>query len=181
MRLNLAGFCAVTLTAAAFAACTGSDPGADAESAGESATVAHASAVVGAASSDVAPADTLVVYKSPTCGCCSKWVDHVRENGFAVVTHDVDDPSELNAKKQELGVPVGRASCHTATIAGYTIEGHVPADLIQKLLSESPRGVKGLAVPGMPAGSPGMEGWRTEEYDVLAFDSAGSVSVYARR
>lgn len=126
----------------------------------------------------VAPADTIIVYKSPTCGCCRKWVDHVEENGFAVVTHDLDD---LSSTKRELGVPAGRVSCHTATVRGYTIEGHVPADLIRKLIAESPAGVRGLAVPGMPAGSPGMEGLFAQEYDVLAFDAEGNVEVYAHR
>ena len=124
-----------------------------------------------------APADTLVVYKTPTCGCCSAWVDHARENGFAVVTHDMND---LSAIKQQLGVPAGRASCHTAAVNGYTIEGHVPADLIRKMLTERPA-IRGLAVPGMPIGSPGMEGMIKQDYDVLAFDENGNVQVYARR
>ena len=124
-----------------------------------------------------APADTLVVYKTPTCGCCNAWVDHARESGFAVVTHDMND---LSAIKQQLGVPAGRASCHTATVNGYTIEGHVPADLIRKLLTERPA-IRGLAVPGMPIGSPGMEGLIKQDYDVLAFDENGNVQVYARR
>jgi hypothetical protein len=162
------------LTACGVAACSGGQPE-GAEVAAVAAQDAH-----GAAAADVA-ADTLVVYKSPTCGCCSNWVDHARENGFAVVTHDIDDPVALNAKKQELGVPAGRASCHTATVSGYTIEGHVPADLIRKLIAEQPRGVRGLAVPGMPVGSPGMEGMFKQEYDVLSFDGEGNVAVYARR
>lgn len=127
-----------------------------------------------------APADTMVVYKTPTCGCCSKWVDHVEGNGFAVVAHDIDN-AQLDATKRQLGVPAGRVSCHTATIGGYTIEGHVPADVIQRLLAEKPRGVRGLTVPGMPMGSPGMEGLISQEYEVLAFDEAGNVEVYARR
>ncbi|MGH7448921.1 MAG: DUF411 domain-containing protein [Longimicrobiales bacterium] len=127
---------------------------------------------------DAAPADTVVVYKTPTCGCCSDWVDHVAENGFAVVVHDLND---LTATKRELGVPAGRISCHTATVRGYTIEGHVPADLIHRLIAEKPRGVKGLAVPGMPMGSPGMEGLVRQNYDVLAFDDQGNVEVYAKR
>jgi hypothetical protein len=122
-------------------------------------------------------ADTVVVYKTPTCGCCSDWVDHVKEHGFTVVTHDLDD---LSAVKQELGVPPGRISCHTASVRGYTVEGHVPADLIQKMLAERPR-FRGLAVPGMPVGSPGMEGPWKQEYDVLSFDERGNVSVYAKR
>lgn len=127
-----------------------------------------------------APADTMVVYKTPTCGCCTKWVDHVEENGFAVVAHDIDN-AELDAMKRQLGVPAGRISCHTATVGGYTIEGHVPADIVRRLLAEKPRGVKGLAVPGMPMGSPGMEGIVRQHYEVLSFDDAGNVEVYAQR
>lgn len=125
----------------------------------------------------VASNDTVVVYKTPTCGCCGAWVDHVREQGFPVVTHDLDDLSDI---KRDLGVPAGRISCHTATVRGYTIEGHVPADLIRRMLDEQPA-IRGLAVPGMPMGSPGMEGLIKQDYDVLAFDSAGAVTVYAKR
>jgi hypothetical protein len=166
------GTCVVMLAALSMAACSGSQPE-------PGATVAVTDQ--DAAGAAVAAADTLIVYKSPTCGCCSNWVDHARENGFAVVTHDIDDLVALNAKKQELGVPAGRGSCHTATVRGYTIEGHVPADLIRKLLAEQPPGVRGLAVPGMPVGSPGMEGMFSQEYDVLSFDENGNVAVYARR
>jgi hypothetical protein len=123
------------------------------------------------------PADTMVVYKTPTCGCCSDWVDHVRDAGFTVVTHDLNDLAPI---KQQLGVPAGRISCHTATIRGYTIEGHVPADLIMRMLAESPR-FKGLAVPGMPMGSPGMEGPFKQAYQVLSFDERGNTEVYAER
>jgi hypothetical protein len=122
----------------------------------------------------------MVVYKTPTCGCCTKWVEHAEENGFVVIAHDIDQ-ARLDETKRELGVPAGRISCHTATVQGYTIEGHVPADLIRKLLAEKPRGVKGLALPGMPMGSPGMEGLIRQGYDVLSFDEQGNVEVYARR
>jgi hypothetical protein len=125
-----------------------------------------------------ARADTVVVYKTPTCGCCTKWVDHIEAAGFAVETHDLND---LTATKQQLGVPVGRTSCHTATVRGYTIEGHVPADVIARLIAEQPPGVRGLAVPGMPMGSPGMEGLIKQDYDVLAFDEHGNVEVFERR
>jgi hypothetical protein len=122
-------------------------------------------------------ADTIVVYKTPTCGCCSDWVDHAREHGFTVVAHDLND---LTAVKRQLGVPPGRISCHTSVVRGYTVEGHVPADLIQKMLAERPR-IRGLTVPGMPMGSPGMEGPWKDDYDVLAFDDDGNIHVYARR
>jgi hypothetical protein len=130
-----------------------------------------------AATHAVAAADTVVVYKTPACGCCAEWVEHMREQGFAVVTHD---RNELEPIKRQLGVPAGRVSCHTATVGGYTIEGHVPADLIRKLIDEK-SGYAGLAVPGMPMGSPGMEGVVKQDYEVLAFDRDGRVEVYARR
>jgi hypothetical protein len=121
--------------------------------------------------------DTLVVYKSPTCGCCTNWVEHMKQNGFAVITHDTDD---LEPIKRQHGVPAGRISCHTATVRGYTIEGHVPADLIRRMLDEkSP--FRGLAVPGMPIGSPGMEGLIKQSYEVFSFDDQGNTQVYARR
>jgi hypothetical protein len=124
-----------------------------------------------------AAADTVVVYKSPTCGCCTKWVDHMKENGFVVVTHDVNDVTPM---KQQLGVPMAHTSCHTAKVAGYAIEGHVPADLVRKMLNEKAT-FRGLAVGGMPMGSPGMEGPVKQAYDVLSFDAQGRVQVYARR
>jgi hypothetical protein len=122
-------------------------------------------------------ADTVVVYKTPTCGCCDKWVDHVKEHGFPVVTHDLD---RLDHIRQTLGVPAGMISCHTATVRGYTIEGHVPADLIRRIIDEGAP-IRGLTVPGMPVGSPGMEGPWKQDYDVLAFDDRGNIRVYARR
>ena len=118
------------------------------------------------------------VYKSPTCGCCGKWVDHVKAAGFAPEVHDVAD---LSPVKTNGGVPPDLQSCHTAIIGGYTIEGHVPADVIRQLLAEKPR-IAGIAVPGMPIGSPGMEvGARKDAYEVIAFTKDGNTSVYARR
>ena len=122
-------------------------------------------------------ASVISVYKTPTCGCCKKWVDHLRENGFTVETHD--QPS-LTALKQEQGVPKGAEACHTALVDGYVIEGHVPAQDVARLLEERPAAVRGLVVPGMPLGSPGMEADRTEPYSVLAFDDTGRVSTFAR-
>lgn len=121
-------------------------------------------------------AAVISVYKTPTCGCCKKWVNHLREKGFTVETHD--QPS-LTALKQEQGVPKGAEACHTALVDGYVIEGHVPAREIARLLEERPP-VRGLVVPGMPLGSPGMEADRTEAYSVLAFDDTGRVSTFAR-
>lgn len=126
----------------------------------------------------VAPAPVVTVYKSPTCGCCTKWVDHMRAAGFTVEVHDMDN---VNPLKDEVGVPNALRSCHTAVVNGYTLEGHVPADLVQKLLKEKPKTVAGLAVPGMPMGSPGMEGPRKDAYDVVAYTAGGKTSVYAKR
>jgi hypothetical protein len=120
---------------------------------------------------------TVTVYKSPTCGCCGKWIAHLRSAGFTVVAHDMDD---VSGTRNSLGVPFRLASCHTARVGNYVIEGHVPADLIAKLLKEHPA-IAGLAVPGMVAGSPGMEGSGSEPYDVVAWDRAGKTSVYAHR
>ena len=105
------------------------------------------------------------VYKSPTCGCCSLWVEHLRENGFAVDARDVAD---LDPVKRMAGVPGHLVACHTAMVDGYVIEGHTPASAIEKLLAERPA-IRGLAVPGMPAGSPGMPSPAPERYDVIAF------------
>ena len=116
------------------------------------------------------------VYKTPTCGCCGKWVQHLRDNGFQVSVQDVADTTEYRRK---YGVPDALLSCHTAVVDGYAIEGHVPASDIQRLLRERPKG-KGLAVPGMPVGSPGMESARSEPYSVMIFDSEGRSSVYQR-
>jgi hypothetical protein len=119
----------------------------------------------------------LVVYKTPWCGCCDKWVEHLRENGFVVSTEEVTD---LAREKSRRGVGREIASCHTAIVDGYVIEGHVPADVIKRLLDERPP-VAGLAVPGMPMGSPGMEGGYEEPYEVLTFDREGRTEIYARR
>lgn len=119
----------------------------------------------------------MMVYKDPGCACCSKWVDHVRAAGFEVAVHDTSDMTSI---KRRYKVADAVISCHTALAGGYVIEGHVPADLVQKLLRDKPR-VVGLAVPGMVTGSPGMEGPTKEAYEVLAFDAAGKTTVYARR
>lgn len=124
---------------------------------------------------DTVPA--IKVHKDPACGCCGAWVDHLRAAGFSV---SVDESSDLPLVKQRLGVPVRLSSCHTAEIAGYVVEGHVPAAAIRRLLKEKPAG-RGLAVPGMPIGSPGMEveAADPEAYDVVLF-GAEAESVYAR-
>ena len=138
------------------------------------ATAAVAFATVSSTSTETALAAEITVYKSPTCGCCAKWVEHLEANGFTVNTEDVADISRV---KSELGIPSELASCHTAIIDGYLVEGHVPAQSIKRLLAERPQ-VAGLAVPGMPTGSPGMEGPNPQRYDVVAFDAAGGRRVF---
>lgn len=119
----------------------------------------------------------VVVYKSPTCGCCDGWIDHMRAAGFRVIARDTSD---VGAVKRRLGVLPTLGSCHTAIVAGYVVEGHVPADAVERLLEERPK-IVGIAVPGMPAGSPGMEDARPHvSYEVIAFDAAGRTSVFAR-
>ncbi len=124
------------------------------------------------------PADAteITVYKSPTCGCCNKWIDHLEDNGFRVIKKDLRDTSPIRAAH---GVTPRLASCHTALVDGYVVEGHVPATDIRRLLAERPA-VKGLTVPGMPMGSPGMEGHRKDPYNVLTFDSEGKTTVFSR-
>ena len=118
------------------------------------------------------------VYKTPTCGCCGNWVEHVKAAGFTPAVHDMAD---LSAVKSKAGVPANLQSCHTALVGGYVIEGHVPADVIRRLLAEKPK-IAGIAVAGMPIGSPGMEqGSRKDAYEVIAFTADGKTSVYAKR
>ena len=113
----------------------------------------------------------VVVSKDPSCGCCSGWVDHLQAAGFSL---EVRETPEINRVKDQLGVPQDLASCHTAEVGGYVIEGHVPEDAIKRLLNEKPQ-AKGLAVPGMPVGSPGMEvtGVENDTYEVVLFGPFG--------
>jgi hypothetical protein len=135
-------------------------------------------ALIGTASLSPAPgaaaADKIVVYKSPTCGCCEKWVDYLKANGFTVESHDVPDVTPM---KQEFDVPRALTSCHTAVIGRYVIEGHVPVADIRRLLLEHPA-VVGLAAPGMPSASPGMDSGK-EPYQVVSFDAKGKTQVWA--
>ncbi|MGI9075884.1 MAG: DUF411 domain-containing protein [Gemmatimonadaceae bacterium] len=127
-------------------------------------------------SADHADLIAITVYKSPTCGCCKNWVDYLRKHGFRVTVKDTID---LDPIKRKLGVTDRLASCHTGVVRGYVVEGHVPADDIKKMLKQRPK-VVGIAVPGMPMGSPGMEGPRSDSYEVLAFDKQGKTRVFAR-
>jgi hypothetical protein len=157
-------------SAAALAACSPSTP--EAEPAGSA--VAPAPVSTAASGSD---STTLVVYKESTCPCCNAWVDYMRNNGFRVVTYNVSD---LDAVKQKHAIASNLQSCHTTEVGGYYVEGHVPADLVRKLLAERPR-IAGITVPGMPVGSPGMEVGPPEPYDILSVDSAGRTAVFGSR
>jgi hypothetical protein len=122
---------------------------------------------------------SVMVFKSPTCGCCTAWADHVRAAGFQVEVQNVDN-QKLQTISSQGGVTSDLASCHTAKVGGYTIEGHVPASDIQRLLKEKPA-VAGIAVPGMPIGSPGMEqGGRKAPFDTIAFTKDGKKTVFAK-
>ncbi len=114
------------------------------------------------------------VFKTPSCGCCGGWVKHLKANGFQVTVNDVPDTTPVRKK---YGVPDALQSCHTAMVEGYAIEGHVPSANIQRLLKEKPK-AKGLAAPGMPASSPGMDMEHSDAWDVLLFDAAGKSTVF---
>ncbi len=120
----------------------------------------------------------MTVYKSSTCGCCSLWVEHMQANGFAVKAIDVEDVDKV---KKERGVPVSAQSCHTGIVNGYAVEGHVPAAAVKKMLAEKPA-ILGIAVPGMPMGSPGMEvpSGQKDKFDVVAFDKAGKITIFVK-
>jgi len=132
--------------------------------------------IAGARFGFAAEASPIVVSKDPSCGCCTGWVEHLRKEGFSVEVRDVPDVNRVRAR---LGVPADLAGCHTAQVAGYVIEGHVPAAALRRFLGEKPN-ARGLAVPGMPVGSPGMEvpNVPPEEYEVVLFGSQRRV--YAR-
>lgn len=139
----------------------------------------------GSAHTDTAAATTaanalppVVVHKSPSCGCCTHWVDHLRQSGFEVEVRDIDN---LDPVKTRVGIPPGKGSCHTAEVAGYFVEGHVPAADIKRLLAERPD-VRGLTLPGMPLGSPGMEvpDGTVQPYAVELVARDGTTAVFAR-
>ena len=139
--------------------------------------IAFAAALTARAQAPVAP--KMTVYKSPTCGCCAKWVAHMRNAGFDVTVNDVENVGEVKAQHH---VPADAQSCHTALVGSYVVEGHVPADVVKQLLKEKPA-VVGIAVPGMPIGSPGMESADAakQAFNVVSFDKAGKTQVYAVR
>ncbi len=120
----------------------------------------------------------VIAYKDPNCGCCTLWITHMKSAGFTVTAVNTPD---MTAVRREYGVPAPLQSCHTAVVDGFVVEGHVPADDVKRLLKERPK-VVGLAVPGMPLGSPGMEqGGVKQAYKVLTFDAAGKTTVFAER
>jgi hypothetical protein len=124
-----------------------------------------------------APPPVVTVYKDAGCECCAKWVKHLNANGFVVTTRDVLNMDEI---KRTMNVPAKLQSCHTAVVDRYVIEGHVPASTIKKFMAEKPTAI-GLAAPGMPMGSPGMEGGRVDHYDIISFDRDGKSRVYEKR
>lgn len=170
---------AATVAATLFAltGCGSSAPPA-ADSTSSRAGAAPAASVTPAAATPapaVAGEPTLVVYKTPSCGCCKGWVKAMESSGFKVEVHDLDD---LAATKHAAGVPEELQSCHTARIGGYVVEGHVHAEDIRRLLAERPD-IAGIAAPGMPMGSPGMEGAYKDRYDVVTFGGNGRQTVFA--
>lgn len=136
--------------------------------------------VIGVSAQQTATAGkpTAVVYKTSSCGCCKLWVEHLKANGFTVEAKDVS-ADEVRAVSKAAGLKDEDSSCHTAKIGGYIVEGHVPASDIQKMLKEKPA-IAGIAAPGMPQGSPGMEQGSKEPFDVVAFTKDGKTKLYAK-
>jgi hypothetical protein len=147
----------------------------DAEPAPENASQGSMAAASEDAAAPVQELPTVLVYKSPTCGCCNGWIEHLEAAGFTVEARDSRD---LMTVKRDAGVPAELSSCHTALVDGYVVEGHVPAEHLKRLLADEPE-VAGIAVPGMPVGSPGMEGPNPEPYEVYSFTHDGQTAVYA--
>lgn len=133
-------------------------------------------ALLGAGSAAASAAEIVDVYKSPNCGCCGKWIDHMKDAGFEVRTHNVMD---VPLARKTLGMPERFGSCHTAKVGGYVVEGHAPAADVQRLLKEKPKAV-GIAVPSMPPGSPGMESAKPVPYNTLLVQAGGEATVFAK-
>ena len=132
---------------------------------------------LGGISTAVAADDEVVMYKDPNCGCCGKWAEHMRTHGFKVKEVAT---TQMGQVKGEAGVPQALGSCHTAKVGGYVVEGHVPAADVRRMLTEKPA-IRGLSAPGMPLGSPGMEGpYPAERYDVVSFDAQGRSAVFSK-
>lgn len=141
----------------------------DASTSGSQALAAEAPAAAGQ------ELPTVLVYKTATCGCCNGWIEHLEAAGFTV---DARDTRDLMVVKRDAGVPTQLSSCHTAIVDGYVVEGHIPAEHVKSLLADRPD-VAGIAVPGMPIGSPGMEGANPQPYQVYSFTRDGQAAVYA--
>ena len=140
------------------------------------ATVAALALAAAFAAPAFSAGDEVVMYKDPNCGCCTKWAEHMRAAGFKV--KEIKSP-QMSTVKREAGVPQAMASCHTAKVGGYVVEGHVPAADVKRLLAEKPK-VVGIAAPGMPMGSPGMEGaYPADRYEVVSFAADGTTRVFA--
>ncbi|WP_434514501.1 DUF411 domain-containing protein (plasmid) [Dechloromonas sp. ARDL1] len=133
-------------------------------------------ALFGVGATTASAAEVIDVYKSPNCGCCGKWVDHMKDAGFEVRTHSV---MNIPLARKTLGMPERFGSCHTAKVGGYVVEGHVPAADVQRLLKEKPKAV-GIAVPSMPPGSPGMESVRPVPYNTLLVQAGGEATIFAK-
>jgi len=138
--------------------------------------VALAAPVAHAQQKPAAAKPHMLVYKSPTCGCCAKWVEYMQANGFTAAVTNMPDVTPV---KMTHKLPPRLASCHTTLINGYVIEGHVPVEDVRRLLKEKPADIAGLAAPGMPAGSPGMDVPNSPPYDVIAFDKSGGTRVFS--
>ena len=167
----------------ALAACSAAKPDAPQPSSPAASTVASTQGIAAHAAATLAPGTVgtpVRVYKDPDCGCCKAWVQHMKDNGFQVTS--IDEPVRvLDSIKTAHGITGATASCHTAEVGNYVIEGHVPADLVKKLLLDHPSDVAGLSVPGMVTGSPGMEGGTPEHYTVVALMRDGTTKAYAER
>ena len=172
------GLSALALCALAATACSNAEATQRASTA-DSAPAALASAPAPQApAATLASAQTVTVFKTPSCGCCAEWVEHMRAEGFTV---EVNDSNSLTDVKRRAGVPEDLHSCHTAIVEGLVIEGHVPAATVKQVLADR-QGLKGIAVPGMPSGSPGMEmpGVAADPYDVIGFAEDGTRTVVSR-
>ena len=152
------------------------DAGASVSAASSASTPVAATASATAGAGIVPAGTTITVYKSPTCGCCGKWEDHMRAAGFTVTSVPTND---LDAVKRTHAIPLDRQSCHTGIVNGYLVEGHVPAVDVARMLDEKPD-IRGIAVPGMPAGSPGMEGAWRDAYDVVTLPKSGQTTIWSR-
>lgn len=175
VRLIRAAVTGAALLIASAACSRSAPPTTDSASAASSASARQSATPVSAASNTPLAEPTLVVYKTPTCGCCKNWVSEMENSGFKVEVHDLSDLASI---KHAAGVPDSLQACHTARIGGYVVEGHVPAADIRRLLAERPD-IAGIATPGMPMGSPGMEGAYSDHYDVMTFGGNGRSTVFA--